>query len=396
MEKYKYLVIGNGIAGLTAVKEIRKNDKEGSIAIISKEPYYTYFRVKLTELLCKGDFCKEDILVNKESWYEDNKVKVYLNSVAKDLDTDKSLLVLGDGTEIEYEKLLISTGSKPFIPPMKGTEKDGFFALRSLRDLNYIRDYLKDCREVAVIGGGLLGLEAAWSLRELGKKVTVLQHSDYILGNQLDEELAKRLEGELEAEGITVLTCANVEEVLGDGRVEGLRFQDGRTIDIDSVLVSTGVQPNIDLVKDTKLATNRGILVNEKLETSIENIYAAGDVIELNGVTLGLWTAGLEQGRIVGSNMTGASKEYDVPKAFASLNIGSISLFSAGKISDVDRVYEHKDGDNHSKIFVKDGVLVGSILYGDTKAMGKFRKAVFANKKIEEFLEENDLVEDYK
>lgn len=396
MEKYKYLVVGNGIAGLSAVKEIRKQDQEGSIAIISRESYYTYFRVKLTELLCK-DFCDEEILVNKEGWYEENNIKVFLNRSGESLDTDKNILTLDDKTEIEYEKLLIATGSVPFIPPMNGSYKKGFFALRSLRDLNYIKEYLEDCKKVAVIGGGLLGLEAAWSLKELGKDVKVLQHGDYILGNQLDEGLAKRLEAELEEEGIEILTDADVEEVLGDDDiVSGLRLKDAREFEIDAVLVSTGVRPNMDLALDTKIETNRGLVVNNHLQTNIENIYGAGDVIELNGVVLGLWTAGLEQGRIAGNNMAGGSMTYDVPKPFASLNIGPISLFSAGEVHGAHKVYEYKEGKNHNKLFEKDGKFVGSILYGDTKAMGKFRKAVFAKKDMDEFLEENNLRDMYK
>lgn len=396
MKNYKYLIIGNGIAGLSAAKEIRSKDAEASIGIISNEPYYTYFRVKLTELLCKDDFCNEDILVNSEEWYEKNNIEVLLNTVAKNLDSDNNEITLENDEKIKYEKLLIATGSRPFVPPMNGSAKKGFFALRSYNDLNDMRSYLETCNDVAVIGGGLLGLEAVWSLKELGKTVHVLQHTDYLLENQLDTQLSARLRKELEAEGIIVHTLANVEEIAGGDKVEKIILKDGREIEVQAILASTGVRPNMDLVVDTKVETNRGIVVDCSLKTSVDNIYAAGDVIELDGIVLGLWTAGLEQGKIAGCNMTGGDMCYDVPKAFASLNIGPISLFSAGKTSDCDKVYEYENGDNHYKIFTQDGLMVGSILYGDTKPMGKYRKAVFAKENVENFLKENELEDLYK
>lgn len=390
MEKVDYLIIGNGIAGLSAIKEIRSKDKDGRIALVSNEPYNTYYRVRLTELISK-DFTDDEILVNKDDWYEENNITEYLNRSANELDTENNRVILDDGIEIEYSKLLLATGSKPFIPPMKNQDKEGFFALRSLDDLNEFKNYLEDCNKIAVVGGGLLGLEAAWSLKELGKEVTILQFDNCILGNQLDIPLAKRLEEELEKEGFKIYTNADVETLLGTTKVAGVRLKDGREMDVDAVLVSTGVKPNMDLVKTSNIEQNRGVVVDTSLKTNIENIYAAGDVIELNGVVLGLWTAGLEQGRIAGNNMVGGDMTYDVPKPFASLNIGPISLFSAGQTKDVDKVYEEIDGDNHNKLFVKDGKLVGCILYGNTKSMGKFRKAVFAKKDIGEFLEENNL-----
>ena len=183
MDKCEYLIVGNGIAGLAAAREIRKNDETGSITMVSSEPYLTYYRVKLTEYLSK-DFQDEELLVNKEKWYEDKNINVIVNKIVEEIDTEGNKIKIDDGSEIQYNKLLLAMGSRPFIPPIAGKYKNGVLALRTLKDLRYIQNYFSNCQTITIIGGGLLGLEAAYSAKKLNKKVNIIEFSPYLLNRQ--------------------------------------------------------------------------------------------------------------------------------------------------------------------------------------------------------------------
>lgn len=388
MLKTKYLIIGNGIASLSAAREIRKNDEEASVSIVSSEDMLTYYRMKLTDYIAK-DFEDEDLLATNEDWYKDNNIDLYLNRDVEEIYVEKNKIVLDDKREIQYEKLLLATGSKPFVPPITGTSKEGVFALRTLEDLKNIKDYLQDVKNVTVVGGGLLGIEAAWSLKKLGKEVNIIQSSSHLLSRQLDEEVSKKLERELEREGFNLILNSRTKEILGGEKIEGIRLNEERDLETDVVLLSTGVRSNLDLVKETDIKHDRGIIVDKHLRTNIDNIYAAGDVIQFNKMTLGLWTVSNAEGKIAGANMTGDNQEYTNPNIFTNLRIGNIKLFSAGIIDDFDEAYEYKEEDIHNKIFVKEGKIVGSILFGDLSKMNIIRKAVVSNENIKEFLKED-------
>ena len=375
METTKYLIIGNGIAGLSAAKEIRKNDNEGSITMVSKEAYHTYYRIRLTEYLSK-DFKEDQLLVNKESWYEEKDINIILNKVVEKIDVDNATIILDDGRRIKYHKLLIATGSRPFIPPVAGKYKRGVLALRTLKDLKYIKNYFNGCTDITVIGGGLLGLEAAWSLKKLGKNINVVEFAPYLLPKQLDEELANKLKEKLEEKGLNIYLSSSAEEILGRDKADGILLSSGEKLKTDGILFSVGVRPDIDLIRDTKINFNKGIVVDKHLRTNIDNIYAAGDVIELDGKTIGLWTAANEQGKIAGANMSGKRLEYKEPKPFTSLILDHIKLFSIGNVKEYDKVYEFKKANTHHKIFTTDDIITACILFGDIKDMAKLKKAV--------------------
>ncbi|NLY67656.1 MAG: NAD(P)/FAD-dependent oxidoreductase [Tissierellia bacterium] len=391
MKKIKYLIIGNGIEGLSAAREVRNQDKEGTIMLISKEPYYTYYRPKLTEGIFK-EFTINNLLVYDENWYKQKNIKTALRTVVKKLDIENNVVHLYDGKIITYEKLLIATGGRPFIPNIKSKNKEGVFALRTIQDLYEFKEFLKSCNTVSVIGGGLLGLEAAWSLKLLKKEVNVIEFAPYLLPKQLDMELANKLEERLNSLGLSIYTNSQVEEVLGDARTNGIKLNENRQIPTDAVLISSGIRPNLDLVKDTAIEYDKGIKVDSQMRTNIENVYAVGDVIEVDGMILGLWTAANEQGRVAGANMAGLEKEYKQPKVFTTLEIGDIKIFSAGNISNYDKIYEYKDPgkDIHHKLFTKDGTITGVILFGDIKDRNKFNTAVVSQLPVDEFLKDDD------
>ena len=390
MEKAKYLIIGNGIAGLSAVKEIRKRDKEGSIIMVTREPYLTYYRIKLTEYIAK-DFHDYDLLVNDKNWYKENNIKVLLSKIVESLDVDNNKIRLDDSREIGYEKLLLATGSRPFIPPIAGKYKQGVVALRTLDDLIYIKNYFSECENIVVIGGGILGLEAAWSLKILGKKVSVIGRSFRLMPKQLDEEIGNKLEKRLTEEGIDIYLSSTVDEILGESEVNGVRLDNGMEIKTDSVLFSTGITPSIDIIRNTPIEFNKGIIVDNNLKTNIDNIYAAGDIVEVNGKLIGLWTSSNEQGKIAGLNMVGEDVEYTGLKPFTTLRLGDIKVFSVGDIQKFDKVYEYKDDDKliHHKLFISDGKITGGILFGDIRDMGKLKNAVIEKINIDSYLEDN-------
>lgn len=388
MEKAKYLIIGNGIAGLSAAIEIRKNHKDASITIISNEKYSTYYRMKLTEALGR-DINEEELLIHDMNWYVEKDINLVLDKKVEKIYVEGNKILLNDYREIEYEKLLIATGSSPFIPPISGRYKDGIFTLRGLKDLNTIKNHLRDKERVMVIGGGLLGLEAAWALKGIGKKAIVIESAPFLMPRQLDKELGEKLAEKLRDQGIEVYTSVMVEQIIGDKEVEGIIVDNGESIIADTILMSTGITPNIQLAKETPIETNRGIIVDKHLKTNIENIYAAGDVVEYDNIVIGLWTTAMEQGKIAGNNISGKKMEYTHPKPFSTLRIGNINLFSAGDILNYDNIYEYKKGkDIHHKLFVKEDNIRGAVLFGDIRQMGKIKNIVFSNKDIKEYLKE--------
>lgn len=390
MEKTKYLIIGNGIAGLAAIREIRKRDKESNINVVSSEGILTYYRTKLTEYISK-DFKDEELLVAKEDWYKENKIKLYLNKIVEKIDIDNNIIVLDDSKKIQYEKLLIATGSRAFVPPISGKFKEGVFALRSLKDLHYVKKYLRNLKKVTVIGGGLLGLEAAWSLKKLGKEVSIVEFAPYLLSRQLDKNISKKLQKSLEKEGFKIYLDSQAQEILGEVKADGIRLNEDRVVDTEAILISAGIRPSLDLVRDTEIKYDKGIIVDTKLKTNIDNIYAAGDVVEIDKMVLGLWTVSNAQGRVAGANMTGDNLEYIKPSIFTNLQIGNIKLFSAGCIDEFDKVYEYKEEQGiHHKLFVKEEKLVGAILFGDLSKMNGVRNAVVSNMNIDEYLKKDN------
>lgn len=389
MEKSKYLIIGNGIASLAAIREIRKKDKDGSINVVTSEGVLTYYRTKLTEYISK-DFEDKDLLVANEEWYKDNKIKVYLNKIVEKIDIDNMRIILDDSMNIEYEKLLIATGSRPFIPPIRGKFKEGVFALRSIKDLHYVKNYLKALKKVTVIGGGLLGLEAAWALKKLGKEVSIVEFAPYLLPRQVDKEVSEKLQKSLEREGFKIYLDSQAEEILGEEKVDRVRLSGDLELDTDAIIISVGIRPNLDLVRDTAIEHDKGIVVDRHLKTNVDSIYAAGDVVEIDKMVLGLWTVSNAQGKVAGANMVGDNQEFVKPSIFTNLQIGDVKLFSAGIIDDYDSVYEYKEEDKHQKIFVKENKIVGAVLFGDLKKMNTIRNSVVSNIEISDYLEKDN------
>ena len=396
----KIIIIGNGVAGATAAEVIRKKNKDVSISVYSDEPYPFYSRIKLPHFL--GDEIKqEDIYIYNADWYKGNGIEFYPGTKIKKIEPDSKYIITEKEEKVEYDKLLLATGSTNFVPPIKGREKKGFFTLRTIKDVLSIKEYsLKTCSErsesnknAIMIGGGLLGLEAARGLKVRGLDVTVVEFFPRLLPRQLDEKGAKVLRKLIEKVGIEIVLNAQSDEVLGEDKVAGLKLKDGRNVDCNLIIISAGITPRIELAKEAGIAVNKGIIVNERLETNIKGIYAAGDCAEFQGRIYGLWTASTEQGTIAGNNIAGVDIVYSGTTPSTTLKIVGIDLTSIGVVNPPSptsplegegkgegyRELIREDGSNevYKKLVIKDGKIVGAILLGDTKdvrAVGKLIK----------------------
>lgn len=386
MKTYNYLIVGAGIAGVTAAKEIRKHDKEGSILLLGNEKVRPYFRIQLTAIL--GDDAPEIPYLDKEGWEEKLALDVKTGAEVVSVDFDAMTVTLADGEKIQGEKILLANGSHSSVPPFKNNELKGIFTLRNWDDLMTIQSYIKgfeETKHIAVIGGGLLGLEAANSLKKSGHVVAIINRSEYLLSKQLDRELGMMLNEEMKDLGFMVFTEKSTKAFIGEDEVRGIEFDDGTAADFDMVLISAGVRPNTELFKDTGLEVNKGVIVDSHLMTNKANVWAAGDVAEVEGRVMGIWPASRAMGKVAGANMAGGDGTYENPKAHTKLDLDTIQIFSAGKIGEGD-VYFYDDGDIHHRLYATDGKVTGAVLYGDTSAMGTFRKLVEAHAPIEEAL----------
>lgn len=370
-----YVIIGNGVAGTTAAEHIRKNDKEGSITIVTEETLPFYYRVRLNEFI-SGDVSEQDLIVKKDKWYKDQNIDLKTGTRITGADSKGKNIVTEDNKKIPYDRLLVATGSHSFIPPIKGFERKGVFALRSIQDAHNISDWVKDIEDVVLIGGGLLGLEAGNALTKLGKKVMVVEFFPRLLPRQLDVDGASRLQGIMEGMGFSFRLGAKTEEITGGDQVKGVQLEGGEALPAEMVIISAGVRPNLEMAEALGLEQDKGIVVDENLKTSKPDIYAAGDVAAFKGMPYGIWPAAMEQGEIAGINMAGVKKTYGGTTLSTSLKVVGIDLASAGNI-DADNEFESSvltDEKVYKKIVLENNKIIGCIMLGDTKGFNKIKK----------------------
>ena len=373
----RYLIIGNGVAGTTAAENIRKVDQEGSITIVTDEDLSFYYRVRLPEYI-SGEVAEGDLVVRKEAWYEERNIKLKTNTRVVGADPSKKVVFTGDDQNLEYDALLVATGSHSFIPPIKGADRQGVFALRSMQDARDIAAWAEGIHGVVLIGGGLLGLEAGNAIRKLGKKVMVVEFFPRLLPRQLDAAGAGRLQGIMEEMGFSFRLGATTQAIAGEGPTEHVLLEGGEQLPAEMVVISAGVRPNLELADILGVAHDKGIQVDEHLQTNQAGIYAAGDVAEFGGMPYGIWTAAMEQGKIAGNRMAGGDMAYAGTVMANTLKVVDIDLASAGNI-DAENEFESRvveDGQVYKKIVIQDNHIIGCIMLGDTKDFNKITKAM--------------------
>ncbi|MEH7415991.1 nitrite reductase large subunit NirB [Neobacillus drentensis] len=372
MKKQKLILIGNGMAGVRCIEEIvTLNSNAFDITIFGSEPHVNYNRILLSTVL-QGDTSLEDITINGRNWYEGKQIKLFTGETVVQIDTAKQVVITDKQQEVSYDRLIIATGSVPFLLPIPGSDKKGVTTFRTIEDCQAIMETAKHFRKAAVIGGGLLGLEAARGLLNLGMEVSVVHIGRFLLERQLDETAAKMLQDELENQGMKFLFEKQTQEIIGNSRAEGMIFTDGTELDVDLVVMAAGVRPNVQLARETGIDINRAILVNDFLQTSIENIYAVGECVEHRGSVYGLVKPLYEQGKALAKHICGMEDQgYKGSILSTQLKISGIELFSAGQVhedsssksiklcNEVNRTYK--------KLIFKDHKLIGAVLLGDTR-----------------------------
>ena len=376
-----YAIIGNGAAGLNAAKAIRERDKTGSIYMISNEEYPAYNRPMLTKSLVAG-LDAEQIAMEDASWYRENNVFQMVGKTVASGDTDKKEIYTDDGAKFKYTKLIYALGSECFIPPITGADQPEVIAVRRLSDTQKVTELLPQTKEAVVIGGGVLGLEAAWELKKAHCKVTVLELAPRLMGRQLDEGAGEMIKAISEAQGIAIHTGVQIEAIEGDGHVTGVRLGDGRVFPAQLVIVSCGVRANVAVAKTAGIEVDRAVVVNSRMETNVEDVYACGDCAQYQGINYAIWPQAVEEGKTAGANAAGEALEYTTVPAALTFHGMNTALFSIGDNgSNPDLVYrtvEFKDmaRKQYEKYYFRNNRLCGVILIGDVSRMGELTGAV--------------------
>ncbi|EOP77398.1 FAD-dependent oxidoreductase [Bacillus pseudomycoides] len=385
MEK-NFVIIGSGVAAVNAAKIVRDHDKDSNIFIFGEESPLPYNRIKLSKELYT-DLHSEKVLIKKEKWYQKNNISVFTNTKVVKIDTKQQHIVTANNEKIAYYKLLICTGANNKKLRIDGINKKNVFTIRDMHDADDFKTCLEGKKSVVNIGGGVQGLETAWSIVNAGKKVTIVEVADKLMGGQLDEKTSLLLKQKIESAGVKVYLNTTIDSILGGEEVTGIKVNGDQRIACDSVVYSIGVTPNISLVNHTPIHVNRGIVVNEMMETNVESVYAAGDVAEVNGEIDGLWGRAMDQGKIAGSNMVSISATYKKAIPVTIFNAFDISLFSIGCIDEkqCDTTIVEEDGkEKYTRLFIKDNKIVGVISLEGVVASIPYKSAIEEQVSLEE------------
>ncbi len=370
--KEKLVVIGNGMAGMRTVEEILKHDAERfDITVFGAEPRENYNRIMLSPVL-SGEKSYEDIIINTREWYIENDITLFAGDPVTVIDRDAKTVTSARGETFAYDKLLLATGSDPFIIPVPGTDLEGVVTFRDLDDVNRMLDAAKKGRNAVVIGGGLLGLEAAVGLKANGMDVTVVHLMDTLMERQLDEAAGYLLASELKNRGLDVRTKANTKAILGSEKVTGLELDDGTVIDADLVVMAVGIKPNVTLARQAELDIARGVLVDDQMQTSDSDIFAVGECVEHRGATYGLVAPLYEMGKVLAEHLVGGNGvAYQGSVTSTKLKVTGVDVFSAGDFSGGegadDIVFRDASRGVYKRIVVRDNKIEGAVLYGDAK-----------------------------
>jgi nitrite reductase (NADH) large subunit len=388
MRMKRYFTIGDGVAGARAAVRIRETDPKGEIQIFTEEAYPFYYRVRFPELVA-GEVTVKDITIHTKDWYQSRGISLHLDEPIVEVHPEKKEVLSKQGGIYTYDFLLVATGGTAFVPPIKGVEKRGVFTLRSMKDAIDMKEFSTGVTQAILVGGGLVGLETGGALLRRGVKVAVIEHNPRILPRQMDPEGSQILQGKMEEMGFSFFLNGQSDEILGKEKVEGLRLKDGRIIEGQMVIISAGVRPNIQLAKTMGLETKNGILVNDRLETKREGIFAAGDVAEHRGRCYGIWPAAQRQGEIVGVNMAGGNLFYEGTVVSNTLKVVGIDLTAVGEIDSEGKlecvVRSDREKCSYCKVTFKEDRIVGCIFLGQTKGVSEILHAIENKIDVREF-----------
>lgn len=362
----RFLIVGAGAAAVNAAEAIRARNQEASIVMIGAENRYPYNRPQLTKDFL-GNFSDASFLIKDKTWYIDKSIDYRMGQSVVSIDPKTKTVTVSNNETLTYDKLILAVGASCFIPPIKGSDKENVLAIRSAKDVEQIKSLLPMVQKVVVIGGGILGLEAAWQFKQLDKDVHILELAPALMTRQLDDLTSSRLRDIVTQKGFTVDTGVQIQEIIGSNWAKGIQLADGRTIEADLVIVSAGVKANTDLASAMGVSINRGILVDDHMKTSLDDVYAAGDCAEYK-INYAIWPQAVDQGRVAGANAAGDDLAYTQAAPAVSMHAMDTELFALGDPGkDPQKQYtviEKQDAQTKqiSRYFFVDDVLVGGTL----------------------------------
>lgn len=363
------VVLGNGIAGVTAADFLRRGHPDCEIHLVGREPHALYNRMGISRLI-HGRSAMQGLYLLPEQWYDDHGITAWLNTMATRIDLRRRCVLIGTGETLHFDRLIVATGASAALPRIGGLNRPGSFVLREAGDATHIRGYAqhRGCRRAVVAGGGLLGLEAAYSLHLLGLKVTVLERGERLLSRQIDARCSELVESHFRRAGIEILRRTEAAHLVGNPAVTATVLTDGRSLPCDVFLAATGIRPNIDLARDAGLPVNKGVLVDDRMQTRVPGVFAAGDVAEHCGRVCGLWTVAAEQAQAAAVNALGGERTV-APQTPATILKGvDLELFSAGRVaqepSDDVITVERPGMPSYRRLVVSDGRVVGATVLG--------------------------------
>jgi nitrite reductase (NADH) large subunit len=363
------VIVGNGMAAARLVDELAKVSLgRYAIAVIGDEPRLAYNRVLLSSVLA-GETASHDIELRSAEWWRDRGVTLKYGCAVTEIDVGRRELKIANEESVAFSRLVLATGSTPLRLNVPGVELAGVNTFRDSRDVDLLLTLAASKKRVVVIGGGLLGLEAAYGLAKAGAPVVLIHLMDRLMERQLDAPAAALLKSLVELKGIEVLLNANTARILGEARVEGVELTDGRRIDADAVIFAAGIRPNIALARDAGISVNRGVIVDDHLQTSAPNIFALGECAEHRGICYGLVEPAYEQARVLAQHLSGRSCAYDGSVVATNLKVSGVSVFSAGdflggETSEAMVLSDIRRG-TYKKLVISEGRLTGAVLVGE-------------------------------
>ncbi len=387
------VIIGNGIAGVTAADYVRRNHPECKIDIIGRESHQHYNRMGISRLIY-GQSAMKGLYLKEDDWFDGKNINFWLNTIVSQIDHDTKEITLATNETLGYDRLILATGSQSFVPPIDGFGLTGTYVLREADDAINIRAFAQthQCKSAVVAGGGLLGLEAAYALHKLGMKVTVLERGKHLLTRQLDPKGGALLKNYLESLGLNILVGVECQSAEGNDRLERVALNDGKMLKSDILLVAAGIRPNLNLAEEIGLEIERGIVVSDTMQTSDPNIYAAGDVCQYDGKVYGLWAVAVEQAKTAAINAIGGDYQYVESAPSTTLKIVGVDLTSIGRFmggEDGDReiAFEDESSNRYKKLVINEGVIVGAILLGYPLITPAVNQAIKSGRDISDMLE---------
>lgn len=387
----RVIIIGNGISGIIFSKTLRELDKKVEIDVFAKEKYHYYPRPNLIEFLA-GRIPYERIFAFSEDWYKEQNINIHLNKPVKTILPDSKEIEQQNDKRGKYDKLLVASGCYSFVPPFKGVDKEGVFTLRTIDDAFKILEYLEGHQKVVIIGGGVLGLEIARALKSRGAEVEIVEFFDRLLPRQLDSQGASILKDQIEKMGIKAHLGVATEEVLGQKEMKGLRFKGGKELEADMSIIASGVRSYINIAKESGLETDRGLVVNDYLQTTNPAVYGAGDVIQHKGRMYGIISAAFNQAQTAAYNIFGQEKKYKGTIPSNTLKVVGLSVASIGLVNPEESNYEEFRKENreegiYKKIVVQDGTIVGSIWMGTKEGVNEISRLISQKTNIKKWKE---------